>query len=224
MTDMSVLLVKAPLTEQSAVEDFLRSTPGVSEVRQYQQFNLKLSENADIDEIRRHLRGCHVGEVLEDIISMNSEDEGEQDESDPLADSPDGLIEPPPEDERKIAVMEKYNAVTAEHEINSETEEEILTLKDAEGKVIISGSYEQLLSAKEPVENDEDEDGVDDELEARMNVVLEAFGGKELKAVDTTGNGATVFEVITGGDSENIRGTLLELEKLAGAKDEAESA
>lgn len=63
--------------------------------------------------------------------------------------------------------------------------------------------------------DDQDGDGVDDDLEERIALVLEKFGGVELKPVDTEDNGATIFGVIASDGEELERGTLLHLEELA---------
>lgn len=60
--------------------------------------------------------------------------------------------------------------------------------------------------------DDQDSDGVDDDLQARIAAVLEEFGGAELKPVGTADNGATEFAVIAADGEELERGTLLHLE------------
>lgn len=64
--------------------------------------------------------------------------------------------------------------------------------------------------------DDQDGDGVDDELQARILTVLTFFGGTEFIPVDTEANGATIFEIKTFDPEDNIRGSLHDLEVMMG--------
>ena len=80
---------------------------------------------------------------------------------------------------------------------------------EGDAEVGTSGGHSRPVT-----DEDQDGDGVDDDLEARIAAVLEGYGASELRPVGTADNGATEFETVTDDPTAARRGTLLQLEEF----------